>query len=457
MTGRATPVSLGSLVVAMAGLLVAAQPEGLDAVRRDARAPWQAAFDRIVARHAAAPEIQAFTGRLAIIDRLARQMVASFEATRATALAGLIDDLLEADPAPPEPAPPTPVPSALQIFQEHQGTFEEALPRPALDDEALAALRGYYDASVNAAARYIAERGRAVAAASERSRIEVAELCVVVPLLHHTDEQWSAAQVRRLPSWLHQPAHLRTLEHFALRVHRPLTAWHLARGAAAGGPTDCVAYLMGAADRMVEANEAHAALGCLRAAVVAADAVSQPGAGRQARRRLADLYSRAGHPRLAAAEMQTLLDEVDRSAAAPPDPAPAGADARGRIALLRLEYLFAAGDFEAVRAEAPIHLADPRCAAYVPQLLFISWATHRRLGEQAQADAVRRRFLDRFPGHDLAVDFYYARARNALRERRYDEADRLLEIVEHRFPGSRHETRVRDMRSVLDGVLGDAE
>ena len=66
------------------------------------------------------------------------------------------------------------------------------------------------------------------------------------------------------------------------------------------------------------------------------------------------------------------------------------------------------------------------------------------------AQALKQQFLERYSKNPLGVDMYFASAMTAMASGDYEEADRLLEIVEYNYPSSRILQRVKGIRNRLE-------
>ncbi len=462
-------------------------------------------YQRIVDAHRDDPHLQQFQRRLDTIARLSEQLATSFAALRQKAFDGLLDDVDDVSAAPPtsSPAPTAALVSASALVDEHRAAFASALQAPDLPASDLKLLRTYYHQSVTAMADHIAAEGELVDSVDPAIGRQVIELCLVVPLLHYADQQWSAQRVDQLSAWLKRERSLAALELFALKIRRPQTAYVLYQarqkarktdeepGEAANaiamtdpatpdasqtapgvtqtapgetqtapdasqtapatnqretGPTDSlVDYLSMAAGQLTDQQAFHTALFCLKTAV--AEATRQGLADKAAAlgTQTAALLDQLGHPQAAA-------DEMGELAAA----AKATAD-YARAITLRIKYLFRAEAYGQLNKEAAEHLADPRTSAYTPQIIYLHWLSHRRLGNRDAAAELRSRFIKQFPDHPLCADFHFAAALHAIAADDYAEAARHLEIIEYRFESSRIAPRAKDMQTKVAAALQAAE
>ena len=117
--------------------------------------------------------------------------------------------------------------------------------------------------------------------------------------------------------------------------------------------------------------------------------------------------------------------------------------------MLTLKYLYEAKQFDQVAKESAKYRADTRSEAYLPQILYISWVTHRREGNAETAEKLQEMFLKKFPQHPLGADMHFSSAMSALANGNYAEALRLLEIVEYRYPKSRIASKVKKLQERL--------
>ena len=422
-----------------------ADAEELDdfaAYRRQALSPHRAEYDRIIAAYADDPILLAFRERLELIDRLAAELVNSFESSEEASFDDVLDGMLDVEELPLAETEQDQNVTALEIYSEFSNQFVSNLQPPAVSHEELQLLRQYYDKSARAVAQYIAEHGRLIAKVDDEAAERMVQLYLVVPFLHHPDGRWSGKQIGQIPAWMQQPRYLTSMEMFALRVLRPHSAYQFARflrdqNSDAGEPVTYLDYLVSTSERMLEAQDMHAAFHCLRVAIDQADNQNKKELVIDLRIKYAKILSDVGHAKLAAEAVKPSLIE------------PAEATTYGKFAMLRLKYLYKAKQFDQIAKEQGPYQADERCRPYLPQILYIAWASCRHADPNDQAEKLRQAFLKRFPEHALAAKVYFATALSALSATDYEEASRLLEIIEYRFPKSKLIAKVKDIQSRL--------
>jgi tetratricopeptide (TPR) repeat protein len=388
---------------------------------------------------------KAYQARIKAIDRLAADITRRLRQSRTV----LLDELLsKADPDTTAPAKPRhhrrnqPVRRASNVrgddvWAEHQAAFGQL---PAAEDPRAEwlAIRRYHDAVLGAALAHIYEQGRVATAVGGQSLADVAEMCFVLPLLAIPDSQWTLAAVQELPAWLRTDDSNRVLERFALRLGRFQTAHVLAQTRdAKKTASDIAPYLEQSANALTREKAYSAAAGCWRKLIEVAEHRRDANAAVDARFRLAELLGDIGQPALAADE----VDPVIRKESSPA--------VRGKAVMLRLKYLYEAGRAEDVVRDGQAAAEDAHCRLYRPQILYITWVAHRQQSDAEAAAKVKRTFLKDYPRHVLGADMYFADAMSQLAASRYDEAARLLEIVEYRYPESRLGPKVVEIRKRL--------
>ena len=268
-------------------------------------------------------------------------------------------------------------------------------------------------------------------------------LAVIVPFLRVSDENWSLAEVDSLPPWLSALDESAWLKEFSLSLDRPRTAFtfHLKYAEALGQSTPAVSnyarFLMQEAD-MIPLEEYRRRLRFLEKAVEAASEQKDPALIGSIRLQRAREFERLGHAQLAANEMKEALTAQPLNGTF------------GRLVVARLKYLYKGGAYEQVAKEALEYRDDPRCKAYRPQILYISWVNHRKRNEPVEAETLAMTLLKEYPENQLCADVFLARALAAMVKGEYEEADRLLEIVECRFPKAEAAMRVRAIRERLN-------
>jgi hypothetical protein len=199
-----------------------------------------------------------------------------------------------------------------------------------------------------------------------------------------------------------------------------------------------VEYFRNTASRLLAARDYLGAVHCLRAGAALAEADGKADLAVDLRYQLAEVYEKTSHPELAAEEVKQLLGRKLPDAQ------------YGKGAMLRLKYLYAAGQHAAIPAEAAAYAADPRCSGYLPQVLYIHWITLRRLDRQEEAKRVQAKFLEAYPDNPLGADMLFANALAALAASDYEGAVRILDVIEARYPDSKLLQRVKEIRGRLD-------
>jgi len=333
--------------------------------------------------------------------------------------------------------------NALEVLAEYQDAFAQGLPRPDVPETTIKTLLGYYAASVRVAGNYIAERGRLVAAIDPRDTADILQLCLVMPFLHIPDLNWTDQNIRDLPEWMKTSENLSHLENFSLRVQRTNTAYQFMLFRLKLNKTDSLTipvypdYLLEAATRLITAREYHAGIYCIKSGISLAEDEKQQETAITLRFQLADLLGTIGHHPLAVQEMKEILNRYPKS------------DSYAKAAMLYMKYLYESHQYVKILQEASAFQSDPRCKPYLPQILYISWVAHRHEDHVEDANKLQKIFLEKYPDHLLAADMYFASAMMALAASDYEEASRLLELIEYRYPTARVMTKVKDIQKRL--------
>jgi tetratricopeptide (TPR) repeat protein len=436
-----------AFLVLTSGYAVAGDLEEYAAFENARLAPLQAAHAKVLETYRTDPAVVAYGQRLDLLGDAISQIVREFTRAKFASLDVLVDD----DPlSPPKPSPrkmPTTFGAAgdfvmdgAAIFDRYQADFAQPLPPGSLDAKDLKVLRDYYAARVAAANEFIAQRARPLASLKS-GQAGIVEVCLVMGLLHVSDDAWAAADTASLATWLHNPDHLARLESFALRCRRPLTAWNLACERASLGKQSAPErseYLRSTGEAAASRREYHAAIQCYRTGIQQATSANQTQQAMALRLTLAELLSKLGHAQLASQEVRSGLDACGDYAD------------YGKATVLWLKYLYEGGQFEPILAVCNPSLKDKRCDRYQPQIVYIAWVSARRLNHTDRAKKLQDQFVAAWPQHALCADMYFAAAMSRLAEGKYDEAGKLLEIVETRFPKSPLAPKVRDIRARLD-------
>ena len=413
--------------------------------KREALAPYKTEFEKIKEAHKDDPDLVKFCERIDLIDEITAGLIERFQSIRASSLDNLLNDIV----AMPRQAPIAEIQehtmSAEEMLMEYQDKFSVGLSVPTLTKPEIETLRDYYDVTARTAGRYIAKRGKVIEGIDPVNAIDVLELCLVIPFLHVPDENWSQLEIQYLPKWMKTNENLQKIELFTLRLKRPFTAYKfVASKRPMLGAQNSIAYLnylKSAARKVINNRDYHAGIHCLRMAIELAETENKHDESLSLGFQLAKVISNAGHLRLAADQMKGLLEKYPKS------------NRYGEAAMLRMKYLYEVGMYSQILAEAEGYQQDKRCSSYLPQILYISWVTHRREDLSDQADELQKLFLERFADHPLGADMYFASAMTALAASDYDEAARLLEIIQYRYPKSRIIKKTREIQKRISKTL----
>lgn len=424
------------------------------AFQKSALADLEQAHAKILQADRNDANLEQYAQRLRLIDDVAQLLIQEFTRVKSASLDILVDDPLGKSPAKPagrqgparslatRPDASQPM-DALAILDRYSDELTASLSLPALGREELETLRNYYDAKAKAASRFIAQKGRPIAAVNPARSSDILELCLVIPFLHVADAAWTQEQVDLLPDWMKAGANLEKMEKFSLGSRRPLTAWQFAIRQARlkkTQPEDLLEYLRKSAQEAVANREYHCAIQCYRSAVAQAQSRQLKDVATSIQVSLCELLARLEHPQLAASEIKAAMDANPSSAEF------------GKAAVLRLKFLYESSQFDQILKESGDYQKDDRCGQQLPQIMYITWVSARRQNQQDKADALASNFLKQFPDHPLGADLYFASAMSKLAEGKYEEAIKLLETVEVRYPKSPLIPKVKEVHTRLQSA-----
>ncbi len=415
--------------------------------KQDALGPLASRYDQIIAVHKDDGALETFLRRVNLIDTIANLLVKSFESTRSDSLDSLLGDIVDISDAHRTSSPIRAM-RAAEILSEYTSHFTKTISFSLLTKEEIAFLRNYYDTLAKMAGEFIAQRGKMVSAINKQSGVDILELCMVMPFLHLSDQQWTAENIKALPKWMKTGDNIAALEEFALRVRRPFTAYQFSLFNRNSGTSDkdqefaYSEYLLAAVESRIKHRDYHVAIHCIRIGIEQAEQAKKQETAVKLHFRLSDLLTNIGHPDLAAKKMLKLMKSYPKCLD------------WGKAAMLRIKYLYEAADFKTIASEADKYKSDSRCNDYLAQILYISWVTHRRLNDPETAQKLKQQFLKRYSKHPLGADMYFASAMTAMASGDYEEADRLLEIVEYQYPKSRIQQKVKKIRERLEKTSG---
>lgn len=389
----------------------------------------------------AAQSKAAFRERLASLQNATEVVALVFDAGRREALDDLLGDTFGVSPAPATGGNGRPADFDLRAFlTEHTGRLAAPLSSAGLSAEQIDGMAEEYRRTLVESSERMSSLGQVLAATRPEAAALSLKASVALPLVHVADRDFRVEDVGLVPAWARTPQMLPTLEQLMYEVERPQTALCVAAAAegdaAAPEGEIAVRLLRTKADQLLQAQSNDAAVACLALAVdLAEQATDDDGALRQHQAQvLADL----DRPAEAAA---LLLPQLAADASAGP---------RGRAAMLRLKFLYGAGELERVIEESDRYLEDPGARPQQPQILYIRWVAARQLNLQVIAGAAHDRFLRAYDSHPLAADLYFADAMEALARSDYDEAGRLLEFIVFRFQESRLVARAESILQRLE-------
>jgi exosortase/archaeosortase family protein len=405
--------------------------------------PYEQSYQQILQEHGDAPELRALRNRLAMVDELVDQVLAQLEVANSESLDGLLAQVGPKDGAGlASNQTELPRMTGAALYFNYQPILEQGVALPDLDQEDLNLLRQYYSARIATAVQDISDRARFVMGINQANRAGVVELCLVLPLLHTPDDQWSVHDTEQLPAWLSERNMLDEVEAAALRMGRPSTAYqfseHCREGAkSSDGAQQYLQYLRQASLQAMQTDNYRQFFACMGAAVAMAEARSLRDHVVELRKQLAEGLADMKHPGLAADQMKLLLESD-------PDHREAGS-----VVMLRLKYLYAAKQFERIAEEAQRYQQDEQLALYRPRLLYMLWVSQQRLGQQLGATETEAVILRDYPDDDVAADVHFAHAMEALARSDYTEAQKILDVIIYRHPKSRLVSRAQELQKRL--------
>jgi len=407
--------------------------------KKEILAPYEAEYLKLATAHQQDQALQSFSEQLELLDEVVARLIRILRPFKVTSLDSLLGDIKinPADGSLTESHAITT--NALDVLFDYQDLAHQP-SSPEITEQEQRALGEYYEASLKAAQDYIARQVEPLTIMHDSNLGQILPVSVVIQFLHIPDSQWSPEEIESLPKWTQQSEYLKILEEFSLQARRPLTAYHFAlyQRKLNDGTLDKFDYLAKAAARMINNRDYLAGISCLKAAITAASGESQREVLVDLRLKLAEVLESTGQVQLAADEAKQAMDEFPQSGQ------------YGKAAALRLKYLYEMSRFPDILQEAPKYQTDDRCKSYLPQILYTSWVAHRHEKQLEAADALEKTFLSRFPDHPLGVHMHFASAMDALAASNYEEALRLLKIIEQLYPDSKIMSNVKEIKERLE-------
>ena len=404
-------------------------------IRQNSCAALQADFDSTAARLKGDARFQAYQQRLTRLEAIATQILKDMAIHRAAyARRNLATIGNSSEEAAGEPA------GSQKLMQDNQAAFAIALPLLAREPDSKLAQK-YYSSAEAAFIKTVRTLAQGWARGKEMT--EIHRLALVLPLLQVTDEGWTDNDTAQHAGWIKQPEGMKALEAWALSNRRPRTAYSFSLALrpannTAPAPLEFVDYLEKGADLMMRNKDYPGGIAYLTLASRTAKDANLTDRWVEVRFRLVEVLNDTG-------AMPKAMDELGELMRATPT-----GDAYGKAALLRLKYLYgSANGNKQILAEAPGYRKDPRCASYIPQILYIAWVANRQTDNKAESDALEKEFLEKFPEHHLGADIFFASALKALAGANYDEALRILQFIEYRYPTAKVMSKVKSLEQTL--------
>lgn len=429
----------GLILLWISSIVAADEVADFQAYKSRKLAILQQEYSLIAAKYENNPNFKQFEQRLIRIDEVAVTVIKQFDFLKKSSMQSLFKKAPGRSVSASSKSIMGSSLSISDLIMQYQSVFTQSLPLPEVTESERNTLREYYNRAMNAASHYIAPRGCAVAAVNTNDASSILGLCLVMPFLHIPDSEWSIEHVEMLPKLMRLPDNLRILEDLSFHLTRPYTAYHFYRyRTKTQDPNAICDYFLHAAETLFKASDYRAGMHCLKAGIQIAKGKVDENKILDLHLKLAETLRNMGHIQLAAQEVKQALELYP------------GSDQIGKLAILRLKYLYEANQFKEIIQKAPKFQADERCRPYLPQILYIAWVTHRRENLSEEAYRLQKIFLEKFPKHPLGADMRFASAMTALAHSDYDEALRLLEIIEYRYPDSRIMPKVKDIQQRLE-------
>ena len=412
---------------------IIAVPASILEARQKTCASLQQQLDQLLSNHAADSEVEAFRKRLQAADLAAVQVFQDLATFRDAFVQKSTANISRRSPQPTA----TKRTGSLLLLQRHLVSLEQLPAIQSADPATKALLTKYYDAYCQGTAQGMLSYGKSLITNSPADAAEVSKLSVILLCLTPSpDAQWNGDIENAMGVWLKNPEQTKAMEDLCLHAHRPHTAYWLATFTDGGGrPDNFSDYMDGAADRMLRAKDYPSAMICLRGALADTSADSPRWCERafHVAEVLGDMNDNDG-----ALEMLGTISMRKLSS-----------DEFGKVAVLRLKYLFASQKFKEVMADATQYRDDPKTEKYLPQILYIGWVASQRLDGE-DAEAWRKNFMEKFPDHPLGADMIFASAMQALASSKYDEAKRLLSYIEYKYPTAKIVAKATEIRKRLE-------
>jgi hypothetical protein len=324
-----------------------------------------------------------------------------------------------------------------EVLASAQDAFDNDLSDSNLTLSERLIAKHFYEACSAACEKKLQAFDSKMATRSAEIRLRLDEYVLIPTLLEHTDPLWSQLDFVALPDWVRADAGACAgLEEFALSAARPDAAYWFYCSACSQRekPVSISAYLLQHSARMSLIKGRGAAAACLKLAV---DQATDPADIIASRIRLAELLSEMKRHDEAADIVLGLMRVLPKD------------DDFAKWTVTYLKYLYSSGNDTRLLKEIKGWEGDSRCAACQAELLFINWASTKRLNNTSDAGALKDQFFKNYPDHPLGADIIFGSAMDALEAGDSPNADQLLESIETHYPRWKHIKEVQALREKL--------
>jgi hypothetical protein len=408
-------------------------------LRASACASLQPEFARITGLHSDIPAVREAIAYLNAMDQAANIIIHDLRVHRSK-----VSKVATVHQSAKEPT--AELMGAAAIITKYQPGFTLPSLSNGLDEKEAQIVRTYLQTARQALIEQIQKYGQVCTTTIGADVPEIMSLCFVLPVLTSPTDLPITAERPAIPAWMKTMAGMKTLEVLSWRAGRFRLAYLLASPAeSTTRPADAAigyaGYVKRSANALFLMKDDANGIGILRDGIVVTTAEKQSDECIELVFELAENLTRTGDPKNAADEMQRLLQQS------------LSTDAYGKAAMLHIKYLYENRQWKQAVAQATEFRKDERVKSYLPQIFYVAWVSSRQDGNVKEADTWQTDFLTQFPNHSLAADIYFAKAMEMLALGKYDEAEQLLEFIEHRFPNSALLERTREIRNRLSQVV----
>lgn len=397
-------------------------------------------FSRLEEKYRNDIGFRAYKSKLNAAQFLARQMQQQLKAATNTEMLTVADEFFGRS-ATSAKSNPLSIAPAKNFYETSVQLFSRPVTVPNLTDEERTFLAQYYDLKLRTYSNAVAKAGQALAIA-QPGFTGTHDYVLVLPLLHASVQ--NSFSINVLPRWMQRSEQLDIFsDSCLLQFGFPFHAMMLAEKSAEvhRQPFSQLDFYRSAA-RKCGKWRPHIAADCLRRAM---DYVpgKEPDETIALRFEIVQLWLDSQNYRLAAGQARQIFEAFPNH------------NESGKATWLYYYALSRSNDIHQILADIDKVLADKRCEAYKPKLMYIKWWTLRRKrDETARVAALEYELLKQYGNDPMVAPILLSRSTDLLARQDYNGAYELLTQLVEKFPSTKAAAQAKKMLAKLKETKG---